>query len=708
MTKLLKKLCITLAFTIFTASLGTSSVYAVETPDKVGNKSVKELSSITITNVDVPVAGQPLDKAATVTSAEGESWEIPIIWLDESAKTATVAEAGRRYVPTFAMVVPNQFRIKGMDASGKFPITFPSFLTVSGTDKFVYIVDPSTQILYIVAAPGYVTGGASYAPGQNSNRKSDNDSDSSSDSDKKELSNLEKYCDANVIDIYSKNGIGTEFLEWLLDVVINEIQPQAVNLLKGGFAASFGQAYDDELSSNIGLFVYHKSGTIDGIKTPDSALAFVQGMYIDDKYKLLLGIDAEDFDGNLVYADGVWRPKSTTRDTFDNTVVHEMMHAFMDDYTRYGMSAYAYGDSDGLPNWFIEGIATAVDNPYQYRIELINALSSTPNIEPDKNPNRLQYTADSVLRGYTDTTNPKALFDLSNASKKGVDNTASAYVSGYLACVYLGYLDAVHNNKTDIGSFSIDAIKGGLDDILLKLHGEQKDGKDSLAFDTIIKEISGGIYKNTQEFQKTFIKGDELSKTFVAGYLQKLENIDTSGDVERAHGSVLLGDDGQNTNTPLDRGAKTEKDKSYLISSDSGLAESDADDKRANTTGGIKYQGNGTHSYIYPDEEVDAAAKTDNAPADTIIPEIPVIDPVEAVIDPVEAVTDPVEAVIDPAEPITDPAVESPEIPQVDPMIDVPEMVEPVPDSDSDFSEPVLEDNGDTIEETEQGADVNE
>lgn len=78
--------------------------------------------------------------------------------------------------------------------------------------------------------------------------------------------------------------------------------------------------------------------------------------------------------------------------TFENTMIHELFHAFMDDYNRTGMLGVTkiddfVFDSNGeltsdaqryyklhLPTWFVEGTASAVENVFQLRFECFDAL----------------------------------------------------------------------------------------------------------------------------------------------------------------------------------------------------------------------------------------------------------------------------------------------------------------------------------------------
>ena len=111
-----------------------------------------------------------------------------------------------------------------------------------------------------------------------------------------------------------------------------------------------------------------------------------------------------------------------------------------------------------------------------------------------------------------------AYFDLENcsASKEtnGVGNTASAYVSGYLATLYLADLANIKNTGASaiilkdgsVDDVSTEKLRMGLNSILERMHKGE-------TFDQIIADISPAdasgkkLYKDTADFQNKFIKG---------------------------------------------------------------------------------------------------------------------------------------------------------------------------------------------------------
>ena len=131
------------------------------------------------------------------------------------------------------------------------------------------------------------------------------------------------------------------------------------------------------------------------------------------------------------------------------------------------------------------------------------------------------------------------------------DDTKSAYMSGYLANIYLGYLaaqkydskDAISGKESD-GSLKIssEVILSGVNHILEKLHGGS-------TLDDIIAEIStgtdGSLYTSTDDFASKFIAssseevGDgNKSLDFCTTFLNYLQS--NSSDKKQVNGSILM------------------------------------------------------------------------------------------------------------------------------------------------------------------------
>ncbi len=618
MKKLVRMICLLLTFVLVVGSTATINVLADVTVENKENPK-KELSGITIASMALPVPGAALPSSAMITSDQGVSWEVPVIWADETGKKAVVAEAGKRYFPTLLFYVPGGYKIAGVDASGRFSIRVSAALApYFNSDSLVFMVDPSTQIVYVVYAPGLsvvAPAGAGTAAATPGNAVSDKSGGSEEPPKDERSATVRMYCDDSAIQMYDD-----AFLEMLIDFIKNVAQPQATNLLRDAFPKSFGSAVTgEELSSQMGLFIYYKKGSIDGSTTPDDALAYVEGFYDkDNKYRMYMGVDTDEF---VVYKDGKWVIAEDQQSSFDNTILHEMMHAFMYDYTRFGM--YSTTKEAAFPNWFTEGSATAVQNAYQFRYSNFMGLQ----VADDAGNYLGSYTNDSIKNAYTYNGNK---YDLSHCDDK--DNVDSAYALGSLATVYLGYMAAKEITGTDpittdaagnVTNVDMIAIKNGLDEVLFYLH-DRSDGGIPNTLDTIIKWASSDRYNTTDEYQAAFIKGaneanDGGSLDFATKYLTWLEAqsyTNESGKEIKGNGSILRQD--QKFEDPINTEQKTVAGI-YAIADERGAVVSSVNDDAANRTGGKSEYGTGYPAH--PDDQAAAAATAAEAPADTTVKE---------------------------------------------------------------------------------------
>ena len=145
-------------------------------------------------------------------------------------------------------------------------------------------------------------------------------------------------------------------------------------------------------------------------------------------------------------------------------MIHELFHAFMDDYNRAGMSGTEtvkgmLTDDKGyfidkevekkypylhFPNWFIEGTASATENIYEFRIGSFKDYRYN-----QKDGYYDKYTAENVANSYTygnDSSGKFAYYDLiykdggEDSAGDPIDTVNCCYVSGYLATLFLSEL----------------------------------------------------------------------------------------------------------------------------------------------------------------------------------------------------------------------------------------------------------------------------
>ena len=640
----LRLLAVLLIFAMVSCKLCVVNVNAAQGVE--ADSTVTGLSGFRITDLSRPVAGKDLDFKARVRTDQNVTWEIPVIWTDDLGKTAYTAEPGRTYIPHFVFFIPDGYTIKTDGSNTGLSVKLPDFVTaLLGGELPVYIIDAEKGITYITFVPSVLESvlpaqaEASKAPavypgssvnGSQDTQGGDTDSEDtaadgsttpdtsghdSGDTQPQLPEQVRIHCSPGAI-----NTIGPETLEYFVNLIKNKLEPQAVNLLRNSFDA-YKNAPESALGKEIGLYVYYETGTLDDgsdnpSPTPVDALAYVSGGYLSDVsgdqiFKYVIGIDTKTYMEKDTVT-GNWILKQSERDNLDNTIVHEMMHAFMDDYTRRG----SFSSNDSFPTWFTEGIASAVENVYQYRSYLFQTLA---NVDPDdfnrdlkRYEDAVSYSNTSVLNKYTDEgLSGDYRYDLSYSTDER--NNGSAYVSGYLAVVYLGYLAAMSSGHTDVVRFpeqgssdpvtvNVDEIRYGASRILEQLH-------EGYSLDSIIKRISATgaedanpYYTGTDDFAAKFIKGsgeDNVNRvvygtnvsalgslSFCQYYLNYLESQSEEGDNTRlANGSILSSQ--QNYNSPLSRtAADVNSDLYKIIDSSKYVASTVGDEEAWDHTGG--------------------------------------------------------------------------------------------------------------------------
>ena len=369
-------------------------------------------------------------------------------------------------------------------------------------------------------------------------------------------------------------ALGHDNLQKLCDLIINIIEPQAIYQLSKGFSAYASAEKENLIGKEIGLYIYDSN--VDDTKgLPEGSCAYVSATYLDNDNKTFgyyIGVDAktlytEDSDGNYAL-------NEDELESLNNTIIHELMHAYMFDYTRTGMVGIVLEDSEykpddnEFPEWFSEGIASAVDNIYTTDAELFDEMmvdldeseESDDESEADDSTETKRYTKESLLEYYTHYYSDSAggaSIDTTNKYYSKDNNLASAYVSGYLAVMYLGALANDYMNEelensdsaielvveNDDGYYyNSEAIRNGLNYILEELHS----GKP---LDAVISTISDGKYAETADFQDAFLSVDDEgnydeSFDFCVGVLNYLDyatqEFQKDDSNARANGSILL------------------------------------------------------------------------------------------------------------------------------------------------------------------------
>ena len=554
--------------------------------DESGNIALTGLSLI---DVEEPREGKALDDRAKITTAQGISWEIPVLWVDPAGNPVETFSEESICFPIFVVYVPTGYSIKTSTADGSFTIYLPEFVKnlYGDRDGSLFVSDPALGFLCITPVPlkfDLSIRFSSQAPDSfavpldemndatNPQYPEESDDDSSDSQDPyrepidpddpnkdptDELPYLVRiHCDKSAIEMYD-----AEFLNEFATLLRYTIIPQAAKLLEESFPKSFGSAIPDkEIGTQIGLNIYYNTTDYGGKEEDRSNLVgFVTARYSVPttdffQYIVCVNAGAPFFTATSISeksiqrgTDGKWVLMEGGRHQMENILLHELFHAYMFDYNRYGMFF------DKFPIWFKEGSASAVHNDFQYRVNFFRMLQVDNST--DSWAYKMDYDTEHVLSNYIIPSNQDE--PVCNDIEQTLDqpHAYTNYVSGYLASVYLAglagvkYCDYTSEDLHDIQNnvYNMDVIRAGLDEILYQLH-------NNVSLDTIISEISAdlpdGAYKDTDDFTKRFVKGvtdengvyqgDQSSLQFVTDYLNFLED----STAMQPNGSILRQDQG--------------------------------------------------------------------------------------------------------------------------------------------------------------------
>lgn len=261
-----------------------------------------------------------------------------------------------------------------------------------------------------------------------------------------------------------KNALQNQIVPNAVEAIIKAYAP-AYDFLKGssiGIGLKLGHSGDPNLSSTTLAYVgvgysYYSDNTV----VPDML-----------SYQLCINLDNTN-QGNLT---------DQIRNELEVTIVHEMMHAFMDEALTNGMVGAVNGSYVGqtaqFPKWFKEGMAQTAAGGYYDNNDWVKGIG----INEKSSLNDIQ-TA------------------LTNHPLGGTSNESN-YGTGYLACMYLGYL---------AGGSKLNAT--GIKDGLGKILGDIRSGK---SLEDVINRLTG---KKITAFETDF-----KNNTAVWQFVQDLTN----------------------------------------------------------------------------------------------------------------------------------------------------------------------------------------
>lgn len=310
--------------------------------------------------------------------------------------------------------------------------------------------------------------------------------------------------DVNTIQTGSGHpGLSGASYDALRDVLQKEIVPQAVKALIDTYPQAYGYLANSDIG--IGMYIYQSNSSElasvtlasrvwpDGTATPRAELT----------YKLSVNVNT------LVDNSGAVNLTPTVRDELEVTIIHEMMHAMMDEAHTNGMLGF-YDDkftaNEEFPGWFVEGMAQTAAGGCFNGNDWVNGFGMG--------------WADGVSGlNITDTTSEADITNrvTGSGSKLGSGTTTSHYATGYLASMYLGYL------ANGGGAVTRDGIRKGLDKILTELRGNDLTKGKSL--NSVIRDNTN--YDGIKDFENKF--GDAASASFIKELVKLVGNTGTGG-----------------------------------------------------------------------------------------------------------------------------------------------------------------------------------
>lgn len=336
----------------------------------------------------------------------------------------------------------------------------------------------------------------------------------------------------------------------LEQILKDSIVPQAVNAFLASYGGAFQTALQNgQISQQIGLKIYETNNSVLAYVAMQSSYSPSTGQLGGISLNLSVNVNTINMTNGTL--------SNNTRRELETTIVHEMMHAFMDDSLTNGMIGATLGKIDAankFPDWFAEGMAQTAAGGCSNDNDWVNGSGG------------LNLNANSTI-AQIQTSVTAANHNLANSASQ----VAAQYGTGYLACMYLGYLAAGQPAAITAGS-----IGNGLGIVLNRLMNGD-------ALETVINSISGGVYTSISDFENKF--GDAASAQFIHDLLAAAGNT--------GNGSVLSNTSaGLATSDLLPDATVTSPPPAYQINTGTVFTPSSVANRNWNS-GGAKASGTG-------------------------------------------------------------------------------------------------------------------
>jgi len=284
----------------------------------------------------------------------------------------------------------------------------------------------------------------------------------------------------------------------IADELQTSIVPQVVNSVTNTYTA-FNYLSGSSIGIGLKLYSNSNSSTLAAVSlntayTTDGA-GNCTGSYLS--YSLEVNVAAVDLNTDA------------GRSALEQTIAHEMIHAFMDEATTAGMTGITQNGqsaSERFPMWFIEGMAQTASGPGNWTRGVTIGLTEN-------------------------STTSEISAALSGSNALSTNSTAAQYGTGYLACMYLGYVAAGADTDMSNSTGAAADIANGVSTVLSKLISGN-------SLDSVINEVTGGKYATAAAFANGFAN-DSDALSFVQELLQYTSTVDAGGNVG---GGLISGD----------------------------------------------------------------------------------------------------------------------------------------------------------------------
>ena len=426
------------------------------------------LYSIRISAFPDPVPGIPFAKETTATLYHREtavgSWMVPLFWLDEGDQPADVPRPGRIYHVVLALIIPDEYRPEGMSEESPVRVLLPdgteaSFLVISNSEKGITYITLTRFIpAPAVSHSDYETNETNETQ-QHIQEESPVQTDEPQDDVPQEpepVPNIRdqfvfaKYCDDSVFQHAISLGVDSDefqtyrnHVDWLANMVVNVIEPQAVEILLRNIPSFKTAAENDQVSRYTTFYVTHNESNGFGAMAGSANIGPNGKHYTEEtvpENPQILNIAHQ-----ILVNTAAFTPETQEADQakLEGTILHEMLHSFQYDLIRNGTlnldrsgtRLSKESTSNELPGWFLEGTAVSVQAGYaDRRQEIISIFGGTDEAytEAIKNPD--------TLKGYYEKP--------ANWGESGnITNDSNIYNMGYLASI-LNFGNLSNENPT--------------------------------------------------------------------------------------------------------------------------------------------------------------------------------------------------------------------------------------------------------------------